>query len=154
MKRRSFLTFAGSVVALTSSLSVLKPVLGLAATQKKNAFEATSENEVLHILFGVTHATPSYAVRIEAPLQSNGRGVPVKVRTEMDDVEVIAILTLNNRYPLNSVLHLQGADAYYSSRIRVERSSPIIAYVKAGNSVYFAATEMKFSHGGYGTYLK
>ena len=155
MRRRAFLKFTGGVtVALSSGTSLLEPFLVHAANRQMNPFESISEKEVLKILFGGTHATPSYAVSIEAPLQSNGKGVPVKVKCEMDDVEVIAILTRYNRHPLNSVLRLQGADAYYSTRIRVERTSPIIAYVKAGNSVYFAAAEMKFSHGGFGTHLQ
>ncbi|MES9823351.1 MAG: thiosulfate oxidation carrier protein SoxY [Candidatus Thiodiazotropha endolucinida] len=155
MKRRSFLKISGGcAIALTSVTGLLKPVFGYVGTHATNPFESTSEKEVLQILFGGMQATYNDDVRIEVPLQSNGIAVPVKVKCGIDGVGLIAILTKNNRYPLNSVLRLQGADAYYSIRIRVEKSSPIIAYVKAGNSVYFAATEMKFSHGGYGSHLE
>jgi len=69
----------------------------------------------------------------------------------MDGVERIAVLTRNNRYPLNSIVRLQGAEGYYSTRVRIERSSPVLAYVKAGDKLYFAAGEVKLSRGGYGT---
>jgi len=157
MKRRVFLTgaVAGSAFTLASVWSLLKPASAMAITRSNAAFQSTSESEVLRNLFGSVSATPSEAVKIEMPLQAMyGKGAPIKVRCEMDGVDLIAILTRNNRCPLNSVLRLQGANAYYSTRIRVERNSTIVAYVMAGDSLYSATAEVKVSHGGYGTHIK
>ncbi len=157
MKRRTFLrgAFASGALTLAPVWGLLEPVSALATTRSNDAFQSTTESEVLLNLFGTANATPSDAVRIEMPLQSMyGKGAPIKVRCEMDDVDLIAILTRNNRYPLNSVLRLQGVNAYYSTRIRVERNSTIVVYVMAGDSLYSATAEVKVSHGGYGTHIK
>jgi sulfur-oxidizing protein SoxY len=126
-----------------------------ASSQPRAAFQATDELEILRELFGSENAVPSDAITLEAPLQTmHGKGVPVTVRCTMDDIGLIAVMTRNNQQPLNTFVHLQGADGYYTTRIRLERTSPITACVRAGNTVYFASALVKVSHGGYGTHLE
>ena len=67
---------------------------------------------------------------------------------------LIAVVTTRNHYPLNGILRLQGADAYFSTYLRLEKGSSITAYVKAGDHIYFASTRVKLSHGGYGTHVE
>jgi predicted secreted protein len=104
----------------------------------------------LHLLFGTDNASLSKEVRIEAPLQgTRGKGVPISVHAGLIDVEAIAIVTRNNARPLNCVVRLTGADAYYSAPIRIEQSSAVAAYIKTGANLYYASTDVKVSAGGY-----
>ncbi|MGB7931972.1 MAG: thiosulfate oxidation carrier protein SoxY [Gammaproteobacteria bacterium] len=157
MRRRTFLirAFAGSAVTLAVGAGLCKPGTTRASSQPRAAFQATDEREVLREIFGSESAVPSDAITLEMPLQTmHGKGVPVTVRCAMDDVGLIAVVTRNNQQPLNTFVHLQGADGYYTARIRLERTSPVTAYVRAGNTVYSASALVKVSHGGYGTHLE
>ena len=156
MKRRVFLggMTSGGVLAIGQALVLNAPGNALAKTPR-DAFQATTEPEVLRSLFGTTGADPSDALRIDAPLQAmRGKPVPVKVHCEIDGAEVIAILTRNNPRPLNCVVHLRGADPYYSAYLHLEGSSRVTAYATAGDSLYFAFIDIKLSRGGYGTHLE
>ncbi len=153
MKRRSFLqgTLAGSAIAMAAGTGFLKSAEATAAVRPVKAFAARGEADAVRALFGDAEATPSDSVRVKAPyVAMRGKGVPVKVWCAMDTVEVIAVVTGNNRHPLTTLVNLTGADAYYSTRIRVERTSPVTAYVKAGGRLYSASTTIKVARGGFG----
>jgi len=157
MRRRTLLrgVLAGSAVALTAAGGLFKPKTTLALPNDRDAFQLTEERELVRRLFGTESAIPDDGVTIEAPLQAMyGKGVPVTVQCAMTGVELIAIITRHNRRPLNTFVRLQGADGFYSTRIRLEQTSPVVAYVKAGDTVYTASTLVKVSHGGYGTHLE
>ncbi len=152
MKRRSFLqgTLAGSALAMAAGTGYLKSAEATAAVGPVNAFAARSEAEALRALFGDAEATPSDAVRVKAPyVAMRGKGVPVKVWCAMDNVEVIAVVAGNNRYPLTTLVKFTGADAYYSTRIRIEQTSPVTAYVKVGSRLYSASTTIRVTRGGF-----
>ena len=155
MRRRAFLggIASGGVLAISQAFLLYAPRNAL-ANNSRDAFRATTESEILRHLFGTKSAIPSDAVLIDVPLQAmRGKPVPVKVRSEIEDTEMIAIVTRNNSRPLNCVVHLRGADAYYSAQLRLEGSSPVIAYAKAGDSLYSVSADIKLSSGGYGTHL-
>jgi sulfur-oxidizing protein SoxY len=133
-------------------MGLTRPGATLAALGPRNAFEATNEADVLRLLFGAQGATPNAGVKIEAPLLAMyAKGVAVKVQCELEGVELIALVTRNNQHPLNDVVRLAGAVGYFNTRIRLERSSPVVAYVKAGDALYSATASVKLSRGGYGT---
>ena len=153
MKRRSFLCGALSTgtLAIVAGAGLLRANASPATDNPESAFAATSEAEALRALFGPLAPAPSERIRIEVPSQAMyGKGAACKVWCDLEGVEVIAVLTRNNRYPLNTFLRLSGADAYYSTRIRVEETSPVSVYVRAGSGLYFASATIKVSHGGYG----
>lgn len=157
MRRRTLLSgaVASGAITLAGSAFLLASRSAFASTGAKDAFLATTEPEILLNLFGHAGAAPSDAVRIEAPLLAMyGRGVPITVQCDIPWVELIAIVTRNNLHPLNSLVRLEGADGYYSTRIRLQRSSAVVAYAKTPDALYFATAHIKLSRGGYGTQVE
>jgi sulfur-oxidizing protein SoxY len=156
MKRRTFLrtTVAAGLLAAGGIGSLFGSAAGLAAARPTDAFAARSEADVVRALFGDLTATPSKAVRIiDAPyLAMRGIGVPLNVTCDLDGIETIAVVTRNNRQPLNTVIRFSGAEGYYRTRIKVERTSPVTVYVKADGRLYSASTTIKVTGGGYGIY--
>lgn len=151
MKRRSFLQ-GGLVIAAGAGL--LRAVDSLALVKPPDAFSARSEADVVKALFGNSSVVPGKEVRIEAPVQSmQDKATPLKVWCDLDDVAMIAIVTRSNRFPLNTFVRLFSAVGYYSTRIRLEQTSPVTAYVQAGDRVYSATAQIKLSQGGYGMHV-
>jgi predicted secreted protein len=151
MKRRSFLQ--GSLV-IAAGAGWLMPVPSRSSAVSPDAFVARSEVDVLTALFGSADALPSRDVKIEASVQSmRDKATPLKVWCDLDDVVTIAIVTRNNHFPLNTYIRLFAASGYYSTRIRLEQSSPVTAYVQAGERVYSASALIKVSQGGYGMHV-
>jgi len=151
MKRRSFLK---GTITILAGLGASRISASMAVPGPIDAFSAESVTDVLAALFGNARAIPSDAVRIEAPLQATkGKAVSLKVLSDLGGVAMIAIVTANNLHPLNTYIRLFDADGYYSTRIKMERSSMVTAYIKtAGGSLYSASTHIKVGLGGYGTH--
>jgi len=152
MNRRIFLkgTLAGGTVALAASAGLLTPNSVLAAWPK-DAYSAKSVEAATSSLLGGT-ATESSDVSIKAPdIAENGAVVPIKVETSLSNVESIAILSENNATPLTANFEL-GATAvpYVSTRIKMGKTSNVIAVVKAGGALYTAKKEVKVTIGGCG----
>jgi sulfur-oxidizing protein SoxY len=156
MKRRTFLqtTVAAALLAAAGIGSLFRSAAGPGAARPADAFAARSEAEVVHALFGDLVATPSKAVRIvDAPyLATRGIGVPFTVACDLNGIETLAVVTRNNRQPLNTVISFSGAEGYYRTRIKVERTSPVTVYVNADGRLYSASTTIKVTGGGYGMY--
>jgi sulfur-oxidizing protein SoxY len=151
MKRRSFLQ---GTLAIAAGAGLLRPFASLASVDLPDAFAARSEADVLMALFGSTDALPGKDVRIEAPVQSmQDKATPIKVWCDLDEVTMIAIVTRRNPFPLNTYIRLFAAAGYYSTRIRLEQSSLVTAYVQAGGQVYSAAAQIKVTQGGYGMHV-
>jgi sulfur-oxidizing protein SoxY len=144
------IVFAGSAVTFAFTTGLATPVRLLADDWPRRTFEATGEAEILNTLFGHTNSRATDAVRIEAPTQSNGAVVSVKVVADLIAVEAIAVVTRNNPQPLNTFVSLSGAAGFYTCRIRVYHTSPITAYVKAGGKLYSTSALIKINTSGDG----
>ena len=151
MKRRDFLQGG---LAIAAGAGLLRPVAAPALAETADGFTARSEADVLHALFGDTPVLPGEQVRIEAPAQSmQGKATPLKVWCDLDDVSMIAIVTRENRFPLNTYVRLFSAAGFYSTRIRLEKTSQVTACVAAGGKLYTASVMIKLSQGGYGMHI-
>jgi sulfur-oxidizing protein SoxY len=154
MNRRLFLkhiTFGGGLAAVCG-VGLLIPYRLPAATIPDDVFTADSESTVLHSLFGDLQPVTDERIHMDIPyLAMRGRGVDLKTWADMDDVDTIAIITAGNTHPLNTCLLLSGAKPYFSSRIRVEQSSAVSAYFRAGSALYSTTRHIKITAGGYGT---
>jgi sulfur-oxidizing protein SoxY len=151
MKRRSFLQATLSVAA---GAALLRPADSRALADTADAFAARSEADVLRTLFGDASLVPGKHVRIEAPVQSmQDKATPVKVFCDLEDVTMIVILTRENRFPLNTYIRLFSAAGYYSTRIRLEKTSVVTACVQAGGDLYSASVRIKVTQGGYGMHI-
>lgn len=153
MKRRVFLkgSLASGMVAIAVGAGVLTPRQVLAAWPK-DAFEAKNVNDAMNGLLNTDLAPASDAIQLEAPdIAENGAVVPVKVTVGMDNVESITIISEKNQTPLIASFNLAaGTQGFISTRIKMGKTSNVIAVVKAGGKVYSARKEVKVTIGGCG----
>lgn len=153
MKRRVFLkgSLASGMVAVAVGAGVLSPRQVLAAWPK-DAFEAKNVNDAMNGLLNTDLAPASDAIKLEAPdIAENGAVVPVKVTASMDNVESITIISEKNQTPLIASFNLAGGThGFISTRIKMGKTSNVIAVVKAGGKVYSARKEVKVTIGGCG----
>ena len=152
MQRRTFMkgTLAASGVAVAVSAGLLSPSAVLAAWPK-SAFESKSVSDALSGL-GVSTTTTSGDIQIKAPdIAENGAVVPVTVKTSIAGVTSIAILAEKNGSPLTANFNLKGsAQGFVATRIKMQKTSAVIAVVKAGGKAYSARKEVKVTIGGCG----
>lgn len=153
MQRRTFMkgTLAGSTVAIAVSAGLLSPRAVLAAWPK-GAFDAKSVQDALSGLLGSAENTPSGDIQIKAPdIAENGAVVPVSVTTSIAGISSIAILAEKNGAPLAANFELaSNAKGYVSTRIKMGKTSDVIAVVKAGGKAYSARKNVKVTIGGCG----
>jgi sulfur-oxidizing protein SoxY len=103
-------------------------------------------------LFGSANNTPSGDIKIKAPdIAENGAVVPVSVSTSLGKVDSIAVIAEKNGTPLASNFKL-GANAIpnVSTRIKMGKTSDVIAVVKANGKAYSARKNVKVTIGGCG----
>ncbi len=153
IKRRTLLkgTLAAGAVGVAVGTGLLTPRTVLAAWPK-NAFEAKSVDTALNALFGASSLQGSDKIKIKAPdIAENGAVVPVSVDASIDGIEAISILAEKNANPLTSTYHLgPGAEGYVATRIKMGKTSSVIAVVKAGGKLYSTGKEVKVTIGGCG----
>jgi len=152
MQRRTFMkgTLAVSSVAVAVSAGLLSPSTVLAAWPK-SAFTAKSVPDALSGL-GVSTTAASGDIKIKAPdIAENGAVVPVTVSTSIGGVTSIAILAEKNGSPLAANFNLKGsAKGFVATRIKMQKTSAVIAVVKAGGKAFSARKEVKVTIGGCG----
>jgi sulfur-oxidizing protein SoxY len=154
MQRRTFLkgSLAGSAVAVAVGAGLLTPQMVLAAAWPKAAFEAKSVDSALSSLFGSADNTPSGDIKIKAPdIAENGAVVPVTVNASIKGVENIAIIAAKNGTPLSANFLLgSGTHASVATRIKMGKTSDIVAIIKANGKLYSARKNVKVTIGGCG----
>ena len=153
MQRRTFMkgTLAGSTVAVAVSAGLLSPSAVLAAWPK-GAFDAKNVQDALSGLMGSAATSPSGDIKIKAPdIAENGAVVPVSVTTSIAGISSIAILAEKNGLPLAANFEMaSNAKGYVSTRIKMGKTSDVIAVVKAGGKAYSARKNVKVTIGGCG----
>ncbi len=153
MKRRIFLkgSLATGALGVAVSAGLLTPRISLAAWSKE-AFEAKDLNSALNSLLGSSDLAASDKIKIKAPdIAENGAVVPVSVSTTIPGVESISILVEKNQLPLAASFVL-GASAIgdVSTRIKMGKTSSVVAVVKAGGKLHSTGKEVKVTIGGCG----
>ena len=153
IKRRTLLhgTLASGAVALVAGTGLLTPRAVL-AMWPKSAFEAGDVNAALSNLLGSDSALSSDQIQIKAPdIAENGAVVPVTVSTSISNVESISIVASKNNQPLTSNFMLgPGTEPFVSTRIKMAKTSEVIAVVKADGNLYTSRKEVKVTIGGCG----
>jgi sulfur-oxidizing protein SoxY len=142
---------ATGAVAVAVGAGLLTPQTVLAAWPKA-AFEAKGVDGTMESLFGGASATDSKDITIKAPdIAENGAVVPVSVTAKQSGIESISLLASSNPSPLTSSYNLgANAEGYVSTRIKVRKTSKVIAVVKAGGKLYTASKDVKVTIGGCG----
>jgi sulfur-oxidizing protein SoxY len=116
-----------------------------------DAFKQKSEADALKALYGKT-AEASDKISLDAPeIAENGAVVPIAVTSTLPKVTAIAILVLNNPRVLAAAYKIpEGTEAEVSNRLKMAKTSKVIAIVESNGKLYSAAKEVKVTVGGCG----
>ena len=154
MKRRTFLksSLAGGAVAAAVGAGLLSPTTVLAATWPKAAFKARSVQDAMKGLFGTDSSAASDAIKIKAPdIAENGAVVPVSVNTSIAGVKQIALITEKNVNPLACSFEMgPTTKGFIATRLKMSKTSDVIAVIQAGGKRYAARKNVKVTIGGCG----
>jgi len=153
MKRRTFLqgTLASGAIAMAAGSGLLAPSSVLAAWNK-GAFEAKGLSEAMKNSLGTDQVADSDKIKIKAPdIAENGAVVPVTVTSNIAGTESISIFAEQNATPLSSIFNLgKTTEGYVSTRIKMGKTSNVIAVVVAGGKQFKTQKEVKVTIGGCG----
>src|ERR1700704_4546155 len=152
--RRVILKGAGAVALVGLGNIPFGPAPAFAAANDKypeDAFKAKSEADAIKSLYGKT-AEPSDKVKLDAPeIAENGAVVPISVSSTLADVTSISILVAENPNALAASYKIPaGTMPSVANRLKMARTSNVIAVVEAGGKVYSATKEVKVTVGGCG----
>ncbi len=128
------------------------PRLLLAAAWPQKTFATTAASEALVTLLGTDVTTPSDRIVLELPqIAENGAVVPVKINTTLENVELIAIVVENNPRPMTATFEIPtGTLPRITTRIKMGKTSNVMAVVKTSDGIYSATEEVKVTIGGCG----
>ena len=152
--RRLILKGAGAValIGLGNLPFGLAPAFA-AANDKypEDAFKQKSEADAIKSLYGKT-AEPSDKVKLDAPeIAENGSVVPISVSTTLADVTSISFLVSENPNALAASYKIPaGTVPSVANRLKMAKTSNVIAIVEAGGKLYSATKEVKVTVGGCG----
>ena len=153
-KRRTLLkgTLAAGAVSVAASAGLLAPRTVLAAGWPASAFSAKGVDASLTELYGSGNPASAKDIKIKAPdIAENGAVVPVTISSTIANAESISIFVAKNPSPLTSSYALgSGTEAYIGTRIKMGKTSDVVAVIKAGGKLYSAKKEVKVTIGGCG----
>jgi sulfur-oxidizing protein SoxY len=117
----------------------------------EDAFKAKSDADAIKSLYGKT-AEPSDKVKLDAPeIAENGSVVPISVTTTLADVTSISFLVSENPNALAASYKIPaGTLPSVANRLKMAKTSNVIAIVEAGGKLYSATKEVKVTVGGCG----
>jgi sulfur-oxidizing protein SoxY len=152
--RRLILQGAGLVVPVGLGYLPFGLAPALAAANDKypeDAFKAKSDADAIKALYGRT-AEPSDKVKLDAPeIAENGAVVPISVSTTLADVTSISFLVSENPNALAASYRIPaGTMPSVANRLKMAKTSNVIAIVEAGGKLYSATKEVKVTVGGCG----
>ncbi|MGU9957310.1 MAG: thiosulfate oxidation carrier protein SoxY [Arenicellales bacterium WSBS_2016_MAG_OTU3] len=116
------------------------------------AFGAEDMDATMKALFESAEVVASDAITIKAPdIAENGAVVPISIKTDMANVESIALLVKENPAPMAAAFDVSKAGvADVSTRIKMGKTSDVIALVKADGKIHMASKLVKVTIGGCG----
>jgi sulfur-oxidizing protein SoxY len=115
------------------------------------AFKQKSDADAIHALYGKT-AEASDKVKLDAPeIAENGAVVPVSVAATLDGVTSIAFFVSENPNALAAAYKIPaGTMPSVANRLKMQKTSNVIAIVEAGGKLFSATKEVKVTVGGCG----
>lgn len=152
-QRRSFLrnSMAGSLVAVSVASGLLTPSRVLAAWPKA-AFDSSDTQQAMQGLWGSDVFEETNKVRLRSPdIAENGSVVPVTIKTTITGVESISIFAMANARPLAMSADLSAkARPVLSTRVKLGKTTKLVAVVRANGKLYGASKIVKVTLGGCG----
>ncbi len=151
--RRRILQGAAALVLAGVGGVRLGASAALAADDKypEQAFKQKNGDDAIKALYGKT-AEKSDKVKLDAPeIAENGAVVPISISSSLPDVTSIAIMVTENPFTLAAAYTIPaGTMASVSNRLKMAKTSTVIALVEAGGKLYSASKEVKVTVGGCG----
>jgi sulfur-oxidizing protein SoxY len=146
LSRRLFLQ--GSV-ALGALMALPRALL---AAWPEKAFASSAASQALTELFGTDQTTPSSAISLSAPeIAENGAVVPISVETTLENVQSVSVVVEQNPRPLAVSFEIpDGTLPNVACRIKMGKTSPVMAVVKTDAGLFSATKEVKVTIGGCG----
>jgi sulfur-oxidizing protein SoxY len=144
-----------AVVALAGLAGIrfgLTPALAAANDKYPDAaFKVKGADGAIQALYGRT-AEKSDKVKMDAPeIAENGAVVPISVTTSLPDVTSISLLVAENPNALAASYRIPaGTMPSVANRLKMAKTSNVIAIVEAGGKLYSASKEVKVTIGGCG----
>ncbi len=117
----------------------------------EDAFKQKSDADAIKSLYGKP-AEPSDKVKLDAPeIAENGAVVPISVSTSLADVTSISILVADNPNALAASYKIPaGTMPSVANRLKMAKTTNVIAVVEAGGKLYSTTKEVKVTVGGCG----
>jgi sulfur-oxidizing protein SoxY len=117
----------------------------------EDAFKQKGDADAIKALYGKT-AEPSDKVKMDAPeIAENGAVVPISVSSTLADVTSISILVAENPNALAASYRIPaGTLPSVASRLKMAKTTNVIAIVEAGGKLYSTTKEVKVTVGGCG----
>jgi sulfur-oxidizing protein SoxY len=145
----------GSLAGLgLAGVAPLNPARAAADVAKwpKDAFGQKAETDAMKTLFAGKTPEASDKVNLDAPeIAENGAVVPISVSTTLPDVTSIAIMVSENPFPLAAIYPIPpGTAPMVANRLKMAKTSKVIALVTSGDKVFSASKEVKVTVGGCG----
>jgi sulfur-oxidizing protein SoxY len=153
--RRLFLKGAGLVALIGLGNAVLHATPVLAATNDnkypEDAFKQKNPGEAIKALYGRDHEA-SDKIKLDAPeIAENGGVVPIAVTTSLPNVTSISFIVSENPFALAASYHIpEGTVPAVANRLKMAKTSSVIALVESGGKLYSATKEVKVTVGGCG----
>lgn len=154
MSRRGLLKGAALAGVLGASLNAMRSVAAFAADAAgwpTDAFKQKNEADALKALYGKT-AEVSDKVKLDAPeIAENGAVVPISVSSTLPKVTSISLMVLENPYALAASYKIpEGTLPAVSNRLKMAKTSKVVAVVESDGKLYSASKEVKVTVGGCG----
>ena len=149
--RRVMLQGAGSVALIGFGLSAMPALAAANDKYPEDAFKQKSDADAIKALYGKT-AEASDKVKLDAPeIAENGAVVPVAVATTLTGVTSISFFVSENPNALAaSYVIVEGTVPSVANRLKMQKTSNVIAIVESEGKLFSAAKEVKVTVGGCG----
>ena len=117
----------------------------------EDAFKQKSDADAIKALYGKSHEA-SDQVKLDAPeIAENGGVVPIAVTTTLADVTSISFFVSENPNALAATYQIPpGTMPAVANRLKMAKTTNVIAIVEAGGKLYSATKEVKVTVGGCG----
>jgi len=152
--RRSLLKGVALATVLGAGLNIMRSVAAFAADAAgwpADAFKQKSQDDTLKALYGKT-AEASDKIKLDAPeIAENGAVVPISISTTLPKVTSISVMVAENPNALAASYKIpEGTIPAVSNRLKMAKTSKVIAVVESDGKLYSAAKEVKVTVGGCG----
>ena len=119
------------------------------ADWSETAFGAKTTAEATMALFNAEPEDNPNIILNMPPKAENGAVVRTEVTANIPKVESITIIVENNPLPLTGHFKLgEGTEPYVSTRIKMAKTSKVVAVVKADGKLYATSKEVQVTEGG------